>query len=54
MRRRGTPGTGKPAVVDVFDTVTVPAGAVFPYRLPKLCVYAMLRGGGGGSMSWSS
>ncbi len=41
----GNPLTGKPHVVNLWDTVTVPATALWPYVLPKLCLFAWLRDG---------
>lgn len=39
------PTTGKPHIVNRWDTVTVPATATWPYTLPKLCLFAWLRDG---------
>lgn len=41
----GNPDGGKPMVVNLWDTVRAPAG--LPHTLPKLCVFAWLRGGRG-------
>lgn len=43
----GNPVGGKPMIVNLWNTLRVPAGASLPYTLPKLCVFAMLRGGRG-------
>lgn len=43
----GNPLTGKPHVVNLWDTVTVPATASWPHVLPKLCLFAWLRDGMG-------
>ena len=39
------PTTGKPHIVNLWDTVTVPPTASWPFTLPKLCLFAWLRDG---------
>lgn len=43
----GNPATGKPMIVNLWDTVRVPVGQSFPFRLNKVCLFAWLRGGRG-------
>jgi hypothetical protein len=39
------PQTGKVSVLNLWDSVLVPVGGSFPYRLAKVCLFAWLRGG---------
>lgn len=43
----GDPASGKPMLVNLWDTYFVRPDAVFPVRVQKLCVFAWLRGGRG-------
>lgn len=43
----GDPASGKVSVLNLWDTVRVPAGEEFPYALAKLCVFVWWRGGVG-------
>jgi hypothetical protein len=39
------PGSRKLHVIGACDTITIPPGANFPYRLGQLCVFAQFAGG---------
>ena len=41
------PQSGKLSLLNIWDTIRVPQGAGFPYRLAKICVFAWLRDGFG-------
>ena len=41
------PGSGKVSILGIFDDVVLPPGAVYPFRLGRMCVAAQLVGGSG-------
>jgi hypothetical protein len=41
----GDPETGKVSLLNLWDTVRVAAADAFPYKLPKVCVFAWWRDG---------
>jgi hypothetical protein len=41
------PVSHKPSLLNLWEVVRVPAGAVFPYTLEKVCVVALMRDGEG-------
>lgn len=43
----GDPTTGRPTVLNIWETVRPPAGKSFPYTLAKLCVFVCWRDGYG-------
>jgi hypothetical protein len=41
------PVSGKVSVLNLWDTIRLPAGASFPYELAKVCMFAWMREGRG-------
>lgn len=41
------PNSGKVSLLNLWDTIRLPASASFPYQLKKVCVFAWMRHGRG-------